>query len=139
MAEAEQVNTTGDTQATIETVKLGYRANIDLQDAIRLLEKHKTSEKELIKETAETTIAFYGRLVEINNEMMKFIEDLYSPEKLRNPDEVHMGKLMTRLGELTAEKEDISKSLMYCTVLLSHALTLMPQEKDATILNMAIT
>lgn len=134
----EEENTLDDTQTTIETIKLGYRANTDLEDAVRLLEKYKASDKQLIKETAEMTIAFYRRLIELNGEMIKFLEDLYSPEQLNNPDDVHIGKLMGRLGEITAEKEDVSRSLMYCSVLLTHALTLMPQD-GATISHMIIT
>lgn len=124
-------------EAGVDTMKLVYLANTEMARAVNLFQKYTSSKNETVKETAEVTVAFYKRFIEINTQMIHYMEERY--DSVNNPSGRHLGKEMSGLASLTVEKEEVSKALMYCAIMLTHALTKMTGKSDELITHMLIT
>lgn len=137
LSENEKYN--NELEEIASVMKLGYLANKEIDQAIKLLSKHANSKNPLIKETAESTINMYRLFISINNKSISFCEELYSPDAIRNQSNRHLGKELSELANMNADKEEVSRSLMFCAVMLTQAMTIIPEKENQVITHMAIT
>jgi len=114
-------------------------ANTDLQMAKSYIEKYKNSENEIIREATSTILAVYNQKIEINNEGLKFYEQLYSPEMMNKPELLDQGKIMSEASKLAADKENTDRLLLYTSVMVTHTLVSQIPDKDGLMSYLAIT
>ncbi|MFW9941604.1 MAG: hypothetical protein ACFFFT_11230 [Candidatus Thorarchaeota archaeon] len=117
----------------IEVMKTLRIQIFELNMAQELLKPYLSSKDSLISEISMTTISNYEDLKLLRIASLKLLEEAYNSENLA------IGTTMSQASEIIAQEEEIMKTIMYSSILLTHAIVSYDPDEHGRLSYLKIT